>query len=41
MQQILCGSVQRAYKLQSHQLLAATAAVQVGGQPLRYNRQHI
>jgi solute carrier family 35 protein E3 len=29
MQQILCGSLQRAYKLQSHQLLAATAAVQV------------
>lgn len=28
MQQILCGAMQREYKLQSHQLLAATAPVQ-------------
>eukprot|EP00878_Enallax_costatus_P014597 GHUV01015271.1.p1 GENE.GHUV01015271.1~~GHUV01015271.1.p1 ORF type:complete len:329 (+),score=23.77 GHUV01015271.1:470-1456(+) len=30
MQQILCGAMQREYKLQSHQLLAATAPVQGG-----------
>eukprot|EP00878_Enallax_costatus_P027638 GHUV01029775.1.p1 GENE.GHUV01029775.1~~GHUV01029775.1.p1 ORF type:complete len:134 (+),score=25.86 GHUV01029775.1:994-1395(+) len=28
LQQILCGAMQREYKLQSHQLLAATAPVQ-------------
>jgi len=28
MQQILCGTIQRAHKLQSHQLLAITAPVQ-------------